>query len=359
MADALQSILTQAGLAIGPLRSITTPTQAVAFFQKLGYQIPSAAFGSALSTLAAQAEGLVTNVQKLVNTTDESDIVAEIASTLECLVGTVNAISQLHAEIQAGGGGAIPNLSDLPRRLTDFLILDYFDLIRPDVHEMLLVVGLIEYNANPSPTQPMRLVNWDRFGQVFTTPGQIFDDVYKWSTAFDADTFLARLQGLMRSVALPGGMYPQTATTQNILGNVSTNLQELRFPLLQNGLTPQTYSQFGITFSPAEAQGGAKAGIALLPYLMGTSDFQFSVCDQGELVFQSSADIKGVGIVIRPPLDVKGILNLTGAFDMSLSIEQTPAAAQEIIIVGSPGGSRGRAIKVDRCCLEGVACGNP
>ena len=32
MADALQTILTQAGLALAPLRSINTPDQAVAFF---------------------------------------------------------------------------------------------------------------------------------------------------------------------------------------------------------------------------------------------------------------------------------------------------------------------------------------
>jgi hypothetical protein len=38
--DALQSILTETSLAIAPLRSITSPDQAAAFFRKLGFELP-------------------------------------------------------------------------------------------------------------------------------------------------------------------------------------------------------------------------------------------------------------------------------------------------------------------------------
>jgi hypothetical protein len=338
--NSLQFLLTQTGLAIAPLRAVKTPAQAVTFFQQLGYAIPPGAFGGALSGLGTQAGELVTSVQQLVNATDAADIATGIAGTFEHLVAIIDAIGQLHTAIKSGGGGALPNIDDLPRRLTDFLLLDHFDRLRPDIHDLLLVIGLIEYRPNPAAGQPMRLVNWDRFGKVLTAPGEIFDDVYKWKTDFDTDTFLSRLEGLMRSLTLPGGLYPQTDATRAILGNTSSDLQELRFPLFQRGVTPQTYAQFGITFSPAEQHGGQKKGVALLPYILGAANFQFNVCDQGELVFDSSVDIKGIGVVVRPPADAQGLLNLTGPFKASLLIRQKPALAQETVIVGTAGGTR-------------------
>jgi len=116
MADVLQSILTQTGLALAPLRSVKTPGQAVAFFRKLGYEIPPGAFGGALSDLAAQASELVNAVQDLVKAQDDESTIAAIASLFGRVVAIANDIRQLHSQIQAGGGGGLPNIGDLPRR---------------------------------------------------------------------------------------------------------------------------------------------------------------------------------------------------------------------------------------------------
>src|SRR4051794_9696339 len=130
MPDALQSILTDAGLAIAPIRAVKTPDQAAAFFKQLGYTLPSGAFGSALNGLAAQASGLVATVGQLVAASSDAAVVTALADLFTKLVGTVNAIEQLHAQIQSSAPGT-PNIADLPRRLTDFLILDYLDRQRP------------------------------------------------------------------------------------------------------------------------------------------------------------------------------------------------------------------------------------
>ncbi len=236
--------------------------------------------------------------------------------------------------------GATPNLADFPRRLTDFLVLDYLNRARPGVHAGLHLIGLIEYVPSPPAGQTTRTVNWDRFTQLINTPGQIADDVYHWNSGVDATTLLTRLAELMKAGGLPGGLYPQPDSTKAALGNTSLGSTELRFPIFQKGFTPATYSQFGITFSPADAQGGGGKGIALLPYIMGAADFQFDVCDRGQLTFQSSADIKGVGVVVRPPFNAQGILNAAGDFSASITIAEKPDKAQEIILVGSAGGSR-------------------
>ena len=172
-------------------------------------------------------------------------------------------------------------------------------------------------------------------------PKQIANDVYKWETDFDITTFLARMESVMRASSLPGGLYPQPAAIQTGLGNTSSALPELRFPIFQTGIAPGTYAQFGITFSPVEANDAQKKGFALLPYLMGASTFSFNVCDRGQLTFNSSADIRGVGIVIRPPVDAEGMLNLTGAFRASITISEKPdKASEEMILIGTAGGTR-------------------
>lgn len=349
MANALQTILAQAGLALAPLRSVQTSDDAVRFFRKLGYEIPPGAFGGALTTVSTEANNLIGAVRTLTEATGEGGIAAAIVNLFARLVATINAINQLHSQIQAGGGGGLPNINDLPRRLTDFLILDFFDRQRPELHETLHLIGLIEHEPGAGPGQPARLVNWNRLGQVFTEPTRIANDVYRWDTDFDIDKFLVRLEKMMRAAALPGGLYPQSDAARAALGNATTDLRELRFPLFQKGFTPETYSQFGITFSPAEAQGGKKKGFALLPYITGATEFTFEVCDRGELIFKSTADIRGIGIVVRPPFNAEGLLNLNGNFNASVLIHEKPTRSEEMILIGSPGGSRlsvqGLAIK--------------
>jgi len=340
MADALQSILSQAALALAPLRAIKTADQAAAFCRKLGYDIPVGAFGSELSALSSGAGDLIDAVRQLTVANDDTGTATAIANMFTRLDAMVSAIQQLHDQIKASGGNLIPNIEDLPRRLTDFLLLDFLDRARPETHAVLHLLGLIEYEPAAAKGQPMRLINWDRWPRVFSDPMRIADDTYQWETNFDFDTLLVRLDRVMRAASLPGGIYPQSDAARTALQNSSTNLREMRFPIFQKGFTADTYSQFGITFSPAEALDGKRSGFALLPYLMGATAFDFAVCDRGQLTFKSNADITGVGIVIRPPLNAESILNVTTALNASISIAEKPEKAEELVLFGSPGATR-------------------
>src|SRR5581483_7876603 len=251
------------------------------------------------------------------------------------LVQTVNAIGQLHGQIKAGGGGGLPNIDDFPRRLTDFLVLELLNQRRPGLHDTLHLLGLIQNEPSPAAGQSSRRLNWERFSQFIERPSQIMNDVYRWDTDFDIQKFLARLERLMRTEVMAGGLYPQSSTVQSVLGNASAGLPELRYPLFHKGVTRETYAQFGITLTPVEARGGQKKGIALLPYLNGASSFAFDVCDRGQLTFESTADIRGVGIVVRPPFDAQGLLNLTGSFHAAINVREKPEKAQEIIVIGT------------------------
>lgn len=340
MPNALQSILTAAGLAMVPLRTINSPDRAAAFFQQMGFDFTAGSFGTALPLLANQADKLTNAVQQLVNAADDTTINSAIAELLAQLTSTVDAIRQLHVQLQASAGATIPNIADFPRRLTDFLVLDYFDHQKPELHETLHLLGLIEHEPKVALGQSMRLINWDRFGQFLTKPGQVFNHVYAWDSDFDFEKFLGRLEVMMRAASQPGGFYPPSDATRAGIGNATTDLLELRLPIFQRGSTPGTYSQFGITFSPAEVQGDKKKGIALLPYLMGASEPKFEVCDRGELIFESTRDIRSIGIVIRPPSTAEGIFDLTGPFHAAVKIREKADRSEEIILIGSSGGTR-------------------
>ena len=340
MADALQSILTQAGLALSPLSAVDSPDKAVVFFRQLGYEIPPGAFGSSLGQLASRGSELVGSVQELVQASDDSAIIAAVVSTGVQLAGTVDAVVGLHDQIKAGGGAGIPNIDELPERLTDFLILDAFNRLNPAVHNFMHALGLIENEESPAAGEPMRKVNWDRLGLALSNPRELFDQTYNWSNDFDFNQFLSRVDGVMRAASLPGGLYPQPDATRTLLGNTSNNLEELRFPIIHKGVNPESYAQFGLTFSPVEASGGNNPGIAILPYLMGTANFDFEVCDKGELVFNSTGQIDGVGLSIRPPMNAEGLMNLTGSFRAELIVRQKPTVSPEIVLLGTAGGTR-------------------
>ena len=340
MPDALQSVLTQTGVAISRFRDIKTPDQAVVFFRQLGYEIPTAAFGPSLTSFANQTNELLVAVRLLSTATGEGGVAAALVNLLTKVVQTVQSITQLHSDIMAGGGGALPNINDLPNRLLDFFILDFLNHQNPATHSTLHLIGLIEHDSLPAPNQAMYQINWDRFGLLLNKPAQIINDVYNWDTDPDIDLILSRLEAIMRSTSLPGGMYLQPESTRLLLDNNTTGLKELRFTLFQNGISPETYSQFGITFSPVEAGNGQSKGIAVLPYLMGAAAFDFDVCDRGELIFEANGELNGIGLVVRPPLSAEGLLNMNSNFRGTLQIREIPAKSNEIILIGTAGGSR-------------------
>jgi hypothetical protein len=340
MADALQQVLSHVGVALGGLRGLDSPDKAVAAFRRLGYDVTAGAFGGALSDLSAQADGLSGSIGRVSTASGEMAIAAAIAAAQGRLVATVSAIRALGNEVAANAGVPVPGIADLPRRLTDFAVLDYLERGFPDVAAVLHLVGLVELIDVPAAGTPAKRVNWDRLTTILTDPGRVMDDTYQWRTALDTDALLGRLLQVARTSGLPGGIFPQADSTRTALGNATAGLSELRFPLFETGDTPELYGQFGITFSPAEPSGSLLKGIAILPYLMGAAGFDFAVCDRGEVDFQSSADLTGIGVVIRPPGRADGILNLNGAFGATLAIRERSNRSAEHVIVGSAGGTK-------------------
>lgn len=338
--QALQSILSVTGLALAQFRTVNTPALAVKFFRKLGYELPPAAFGPSLTQLASLSGSLSVDLGTLSVASDDLSISGATGKVMANLAGLLNAVTQLKTDLQAAVGGSVPHLDELPKRLTDYLLLNYLHLKFSGVHATLHTLGLIEHEPAAADGAPTRVIHWDRLSRLLSEPGRVFDDAYHWTTDFDAQVLLARLEAYMRASWRPGGFYPQSGAIASALGNSTEGLAELRLPFFEKGLTPETYSQFGITFSPVEGKDTAKSGLALMPYITGATTFVFDVCDRGQLKLESTADIRGIGIVLRPPTDAQGILNLTGAFHAAIQIQEKRERAEELILFGTKGGTR-------------------
>jgi hypothetical protein len=337
--DFLKTIITEVGLALGTLRTLTSPAKAVAFFRDIGFELPPAAFGGRLPNVSARSNDLFNAVGQLSLASGDAAVAAAKAQVLAQLTATMDAVRQMIQQVQASGPG-FPSVAEFTARFTDFLLLDFLRRQHGELFSIGHVLGLIDDGADLDSETSGSRIHWERLGQFLTQPSKILDDAYGWNTEFDSAAFLGRLRDLLRALGLPGGFYPPRGATALGPDIGDFEIQELRAPIFQAGLTPETYSQFGITFSPAEAQGSKKKGVALLPYLMGTSKFDFEVCDRGELLFESTADIRGIGIVVRPPFSAEGLLNLTGPFHAAVKIREKPDRSEEIILIGSRGGTR-------------------
>ena len=121
--NALQTLLTEASLALSPLRAVNTPARAVAFLRLLGYEVPAAGLGPSLSTLAAEAGALTLAVRQLADASEAGAVAAALPPTLGRVDSIVDAIRALHAELRSAGS-TNPDIDALPRRRTAFLLLD-------------------------------------------------------------------------------------------------------------------------------------------------------------------------------------------------------------------------------------------
>ncbi len=138
----------------------------------------------------------------------------------------------------------------------------------------------------------------------------------------------------------PGGVYPQAAATVAALGG-DTPDSELRFTLLQvRSDYRHLQASSACRFRPCPRRLRRRRASHSCPTSRAAAR-KFTVSAiAASSIFSSTADLRGNGIVLRPPLEAQGILGMSGSFDLSLKIHETAAAATEHILLGTAGGTR-------------------
>ena len=363
--NAQNTIFREVGLVFESLTSLDSAYRVTALFRELGYELPGGIDFPNFPGLAARVEGIIQALIEFDQAADDAktDALAELAQEIISLTQEIIALEQAVSTATAAFPAFVANapLNELPSRLLDYLIIEYTRHYRQQVHAVMSILGIFETVELPTdgaifqPETSLRKIFWNRLPTLISNPVVLFDDVYNWSTDFESDKFFTRVNTVLKAFLLPGGLYEQSPSLKSALGNTTDNLQELRFPILQNAVFPSTYSQFGIVLTSAEAQGPKKGGFAIVPYVFGAASFDFDLNETFEILFDTTASVDaGLGIVIRPG-NIELMTNLfdapTDAVNLNVELRlQQRENTGEIILFGASDATRlaieGPAIKV-------------
>lgn len=354
----LDTTLLEISKAIKPLSDIDSAAKATDLLKKLGYELPGAQeFTGIPASLIGKIGGIADGIQKLAEAeTDDDKLTAVLALSLK--IADIAVDIKDMAEKMKTMAAAIPAffnnapVSELPRRLLDYIIAIYLEINYPSAYYLLLLVGIVDEIDTPvnasifQPAFTLRKVQYERLPKYVNSPAEVIEEIYQWQTNFNSDLFLTRLEKMLRGFMLPGGIYMQNAQTRTGLQNSSTSTKEVRIPVFQAGDSPELYSQFGVIISGAEAIGGKPKGLALMPYAAGVASAAFDLNEKFEITLEISAAIdNGIGVVLRPPFNLEFINNLltapssVGEFKIKVALKTKADKAREVFIFGSASSS--------------------
>jgi len=349
-------VLIEAAYLLSPLKYLDTPEKAAGFLKKLGYTVPATNLLGAIGGTLSKINTVVIKSADLIKA-DDSQRMAAIIALLPAIKGAIDEIIKLDAAVRNASGlpAGVP-LDQLPKRLLDYLIFLQLYLRYPKLFGVLLLMGVLEEQNLPKndainqPACSLKVVNWDVLIRYFTEPGAVIDDVYDWKTNFNSDLFLTRFQLVLRALAIPGGLYKQSPNVKNALGNTTADLTELRVPVFSKGIYPTAFTQFGVNLTPVEAKTSSsrKKGLAVIPYLLGTTSFSFDLNEDWETQLKSNLTLDaGLGLMLTPEANLEIFEQIftaplsSGSLDSAMIIRQKAGAdnkVKEIYLFNKEGG---------------------
>jgi hypothetical protein len=350
----LNNSLLEVSRALRPLSAVNDASKATDLMRKLGYELPAAqTFTSIPVSLIGKAAAIADDITALADATTDEDKLKALLQLTAKVAEVCADIAQIAQNMQSAGAAAAnffanAPVDELPRRILDYIVAVYMETYYSGIYYFLLLLGVvdeIEKTANPAIFQPaftLRKICWERLPKYINEPLDLSEEIYQWKTNFNSDLFLTRLEKVLRGFVLPGGIYDQNPKTRTGLGNTASGTKEIRIPVFQAGDSPELYSQFGVVVSGAEASGGKPKGLALMPYAMGGSTLPFNLNENYDIVLELKAGIdNGLGIVLRPPLDLEFINNLftapgaVGDFEIKVSLKKKAGKEVETFLFGS------------------------
>ena len=234
----LERLAVELATLLQPLEEDLAAGNVLGLFAELGLKFPGQLtvdpnFSNAISQGVTAVTGLPPLIQQLVTAIENEDF-----SNLAQLLGQlVDAIKAVIAAIDAVAvelnnlANALPGLTpaditafaaQLTERLIDYLIVSYLEGYYPILLALLRFIGIVEISPNlgvpADPAKPpylVRIVHFERVGQLFGHPLDLFHDLYKWGdNAFDGQDLLVATHDFLDAFAIPAELQlpPATAT---------------------------------------------------------------------------------------------------------------------------------------------------
>jgi hypothetical protein len=353
--------LEEAALLLRPLKVLSTPQGATALVRELGWDFPAQdPFPGVPAAIGTKLTAVTASVQSLEAATDETDQFVEAMKLLGDVRGLLGDLPTLGTQMRNALSGAYQDFRTksgidtlLFRRLLDWLVASRIRERNPTAYQVGLLLGVLSKEQQELDASKYRRevvldrVEWERLPKLLSKPIEVADEVYGWSSAFDAELFLSRLFAVLIRLGLPAEVREQDEKIGDALKRPGDERHEYSVALVHAD-SAAGHAQAGLRFSGAPGDGASLGpGIAIVPYTEGAAGASWEIVEGLELSFATTLGLAGgVALVLRPPRRVSVGVNLlsspsthvTGSLEVAL--RKRAADGGEVLLLGSPSASR-------------------
>ena len=344
-----------------PLSNALTSAETLQnFIEELGWTVPDS-----LDSLGIDASKFDTVLQKLeivldinFETESNTNILAKFADLLAAVIPLFVQIYQvgstLDTKLDTAFKTATGIVNQIPVRLVDYLLHQFFCSHYPPLYRALIVFGIFEIKsfeedaASFTSNHKRRIIYYDRLLKLLTKPDELFGEVYGWGTpAANLNLLLENLYHLAIVLNLPARLeYPVFEKDVNLSSPAivpdegEADRYELRFPIFSeyNDIATVELGTTLMIVPPVNA--GEAPGLALCPYVEGALEAEILLDKSGRwvLTVKSELDlVAGVGLILRPAQSLKLLTDIFGTGtqlngDISLEIKRQSLEDEKIKI---------------------------
>jgi hypothetical protein len=354
------AVLAALASALEPLGVLASPNAMGGLLRELGWDFPPAQqFSEDFRNVTSAVEDLLDMLRTLDEpASDEQRVerIAALSTKAQALIAVAVALPRqvrrtldLLPEFRDRSDLEI----DFPRRLLDYLVVRQLVGGHPLLHDLLALVGLVEYRQVPAEPERFRLatrvssVHWERAPSLVTDPRAYAELAYRWDSGFDAESFVGRLQVLARRLGFIAASVDQDPRIRAAFGRPAGETEELRVPLFVRGADPASYFEGGLRLFPAPARDGRPRGLALMPYVIGGGGHNADLSRGFEVALALSAGFEqGIAVMLRPPHDLELLGDVLGSpaepssASISAALRRRADASGAVTLLGSPGQAR-------------------
>ncbi len=331
--DTVDMLMTILAGAIAPLEdSLRSPEDAILLIEALGWELPPGVNEIGLSVVnvsdlreklmqlqvALKIEGNTPETVSL-----QAEVVGEVANTLN----SIRQVADKLPTVLAGAGNylVVTQIEDqLPKRLIDYLLIRFFQENTQPVFHILIALGIFRLEpmqADPTTFQSEHLhyqIDFDRIPLLFSSPSQLFRDVYGWGTPnFDSFKLLARLGNILQMFGVQPEISNLPARVETkLLGAAplpnSSSLAQLKLSLVK-GLAWNSLDIGLMAYGLRPTTGGGSdAGIGITPYLQGSTDLSFEIRKNFFFEIDTQLNIqKGLVLMLRADKPISVVSDFT------------------------------------------------
>lgn len=379
----MASIVNEATAGIADLLSYLTEIQddigeAKAFINLMGWELPPGVEDIGLATIDLQ--DFLEKLDAVMGASDqewenELAMAGRIAELTLAVGNLAQAIRDLASQLPtklASSGDYVERTNihkELPRRLFDFLVVNYLARQSPLTFAILHLLNVIDYphfDADPENFQVEHVrttVNYDVFKTLVTDPAQVAEEAYGWNTPqFLSMMFLQRLCLLFQTLGMRSRMQPLAPHAEEVwlertVSETEPLPQLVTFVHEERGTPVGLRLGFSIFGARSTAAGASDAGLGLVPIVRGNAQGSLPFFRFDDTFIDLSADgdlLKRLAVILRPNQGLKVLTGnglsetITGRF--ALGLRHGRRGGEPKTVLSFPGGS---ALRIEQFLITG------